>query len=175
MLTEREIEKIFSWLPYREDWPVNRNEKVDNIEAYFGKLIVAFLNNTNFNCIQMETGGMSNYIDFMCYRKGDKNYKGQGILVMVNLCAPISAFGITQINVSEKAWGNNGITPKKIGVINAPELGLIEKCITNILSENNIEIIDRVFASQILPNEVYESLEMPFSNKYLYGLFQMAS
>lgn len=175
MLTEREIERIFSWLPYREDWPVNRNANEDNIDSYFGKLISSFLNNANFNAIQIENGGTSNYIDFMCYRKGNRNYEGEGILVMVNLCAPIAAYGMSRINVSEDAWGNSGIKPEEVGIVDAPELKEIEKHITSILLENGFEIIDHKLASKILPKKVYESLDLPFSDKYLYGLFQMSS
>lgn len=118
---------------------------------------------------------MSNYLDFMCYRKGNRNYVGKGILFMVNLCAPIAAYGLTEINVSGKAWGNNGIFPEEVGIIHAAELKGIEKHIIDILLENKIGIIDSEFASKLLPIDVYESLEMPFSNKYLYGLFQMST
>jgi hypothetical protein len=175
MLTEKEIQKVFAWEPYRDDWPVNRNERHDNIQGYFGNLISTFLDNLNFNCIQMETGGMSNYMDFMCYRKGERSYSGHGILVLVNLCAPIAAYGITQINVDEKSWGNNGISPEEVGIIKVPELKLIEQDIIQILVDSRIEIIDHAFASQTLPKEVYDALDLPFSDKYLYGLFQMTT
>jgi len=29
--TEEELNRIFSWRPYRQDWPVDRNQKEDNI------------------------------------------------------------------------------------------------------------------------------------------------
>lgn len=42
MLTETEIERIFSWLPYREDWPIDRNEREDNIQTTMEILLQPF-------------------------------------------------------------------------------------------------------------------------------------
>ena len=49
MLTEQEVNKIFSWLPYRDSWIVNRNQANDNIESYYGNLIKNLTKNNLFN------------------------------------------------------------------------------------------------------------------------------
>jgi hypothetical protein len=175
MLSEKEIHKIFSWLPYRESWPINLDETADNINTYYGELINAFLNNRIYNCVQWETGGMSNYIDFLCYRKGDRIFDGKAIMVMVNLCAPIAAYGVTDLIVRDTSRSNNGLTPEKVGIIDRSELQEIEIEVIRILKDAQLEVIDHEFASRILPAEVFEALDLKFSNKYLYGLFQMAS
>ena len=72
MLTEQEINKIFSWLPYRDSWTVDRNQIDDNIEGYYGSLIKELTNNDLFETYYSQDGGLSNYLDFICYPKGHK-------------------------------------------------------------------------------------------------------
>lgn len=63
MFTEEELNRIFSWLPYRKDWPVDRNQRKDNIEGYFGGLISKFTDNIHFETYYSQDGGMTNYLE----------------------------------------------------------------------------------------------------------------
>jgi hypothetical protein len=47
--TEEELNKNFSWLPYRQDWPVDRNQKEDNILSYYGDLVNSLTKNDSFD------------------------------------------------------------------------------------------------------------------------------
>jgi hypothetical protein len=88
MLTDQEINKIFSWQPYRDDWAIDRNQKNDNISSYYGNLINYLTKNSSFDTYYSEDGGLGNYLDFICYPKGYITYEGNAILVCISLCAP---------------------------------------------------------------------------------------
>ena len=63
MLTEQEVNKIFSWSPYRNSWTVDRNQIDDNIESYYGDLIKELTKNNLFETYYYQDGGLSNFLN----------------------------------------------------------------------------------------------------------------
>jgi hypothetical protein len=176
MLTDQEVNKIFSWLPYRSDWPVDRNQREDNIEGYYGGLVNTLTQNQLFDTYFSEDGGLGNYLEFICYPKGHNTYEGSSILVCVSLCAPVAAYG--QISISKKAmsFGWSGLfSAEEIGNISDHSLSSIEIEVKNLLLEFNLSLLDKEFASKTLPDELIDSLRYENhneGNQYLHGIFQ---
>ncbi|HMI79454.1 MAG TPA: hypothetical protein VK484_11720 [Ferruginibacter sp.] len=176
MLTEEEINRIFSWQPYREDWPVDRNKHDDNIVSHYGKLIDSLTQNNFFDTYYSEDGGLGNYLEFICYPIGHKTYIGNAILVCVSLCSPIVAYGQTGFHkgIDFTAWGGL-FAPENIGYINDTALTGIETKIKGILSKQSLVLLDKDFARKPLPDEVSKNLQYENHNKgnlYLHGIFQ---
>jgi len=176
MLTEEEVAKIFSWLPYRDSWTVNRNQIDDNIKVYYGDLISKLTQNLIFDTYYSEDGGLGNYLEFMCYPKGHDNYRGNAITVCISLCAPIAAYGQTTISKTHDTigWGNL-FSANKIGDITDPSLSDIQNEIECILLQHKLSLLEKEFASRQLPDEVIESLRYENHNdgeQYLQGIFQ---
>jgi hypothetical protein len=176
ILTEQEIMKIFSWQPYREDWPADRNRSDDNIVGYYGEIIKSLTQNELFDTYYSEDGGLGNYLEFFCYPAGQNVYEGNSILVCVSLCAPIAAYGQTAFLKTNNSirWGPL-FAPEMTGVINDTKLLAIAKEIKSIFNCHNIDLVDKEFASRLLPIEVAKNLEGENhneGNQYLHGLFQ---
>jgi hypothetical protein len=176
MLTEQEVSNIFSWLPYREDWPVDRNQENDGIREYYGKLIDALKQHRQFETFYSEDGGMGNYLEFICYPQGRTLYSGNAIIVCISLCAPIAAYGQTTFHKKEGSVGWGGLfQPEKIGLLSDSTLHEIDIEIAQLLKANNLQILNKEFVSRLLPAEVANGLEYENHNKgnqYLHGLFQ---
>jgi hypothetical protein len=177
MLTHSELVRIFSWLPYRDDWPIDRNRKHDGIEEHYGELINDFNNSNIFNSTLTENGGMSNYLEYLCHPPVGKSYSGPCILVLISLCAPIATFGQTTctINQDNIVHGHNYFQAKDCGIITSPSLKSIELELKNILKKHPIILLDKDFLSQALPKEIADSLEANLDNKYIDGIFQRAN
>lgn len=176
MLTEQEVNKIFSWLPYRDSWTVDRNQIDDNIKGYYGDLISKLTQNLLFDTYYSEDGGLGNYLEFMCYPKGHDTYQGNAIIVCISLCAPVAAYGQTTFmkTIDSVGWGEL-FTADKIGVITDTSLTTIEKEINSLLLQYNISLLDQEFASKKLPDEVIEVMKGKNHNEgiqYLQGIFQ---
>jgi len=175
MLTEKELNKIFSWQPYRSDWPVDRNQKEDNITVYYGGLISQITQNELFNCHYSEDGGLGNYLEFICYPRSLEDYNGGAVLVCVSLCAPIAAYGQITCNKAKHSFDGGFISPEEVGQIPDAELLPIKTGIDRILTGYNLTLIDKEFACRLLPDEVTENLRRENhneGNQYLHGLFQ---
>ena len=174
-LTEEELNRIFSWLPYRQDWPVDRNRKEDNISSYFGVLIDSLTKNKSFDAYYSEDGGYGNYLEFICYPKSNNEYDGNAILVCVSVCAPIAAYGQIRFYKTSNSWGWGLFSADSAGIISDNQLTEIEKEISAILKTNNLELVDQEFASRSLPEVIVASLKGEnhnIGNQYLHGLFQ---
>lgn len=176
MLTEQELKRIFSWNPYRENWPIDRNLKDDNIEGHYGPLIKSLTQNSAFDAYYSEDGQMGNYLEFICYPVSGENYNGNAIVVCISICAPVVAYG--QITVQKGkgifAWGGL-FMPEDIYIIKDPSLADIEKEIKSILTENRLSFLEKEFVSRMLPMEVAEELKYENhndGNQYLHGIFQ---
>jgi hypothetical protein len=176
MLTEQETNKIFSWLPYRNDWPVDRNQRGDNIDRHYGGLINSLTQNKLFDTYYSEDGGLGNYLEFICYPTGHDTYEGNAILVCVSLCSPLAAYGQTTISKGIDFLGWGGLfSPDAIGIISDATLLKIEIDIKEILGRYSLQLLDKDFASRPLPTEVAEHLKHENhndGNQYLHGLFQ---
>ena len=174
MLTEQELNKIFSWLPYRPEWPVDRDDD-DTITSYYGDLISNLTKNKLFDTYYSQDGGMTNYLEFICYPKGHTEYDGPAIMICVSLCAPIAVYGQTTFHKTTKSEGYNFITIASVGSVTAVHLKEIENEILSVLKKKWLILIDKDFASKVLPGEVAKNLEdqnLNFGNQYLHGLFQ---
>jgi hypothetical protein len=176
MLTPQELDKIFSWLPYRGDWPIGRNKKEDNVDKYYGKLIVELTQNQHFETYSSEKGGLSNYLEFFCYPFGHQIYRGSAIMVCISLCAPIAAYGQVKVGKTNETFVWNGLfSPDDIGFITDGQLFEIEKEIERLLLNHNLNLIDKEFACRILPTEIVKSSNYENHNEgeqYLHGIFQ---
>ena len=176
MLTEQEVNKIFSWLPYRDDWAVDRNQVDDNIEDYYGGLIKELTKNNLFDTYYSQDGGISNYLEFICYPTGHDTYNDNAILVCVSLCSPIAAYGKTTFTKTSDSWGWSFIEPETIGLISDKNLADIETEINSILKKHKLNLVDKEFACRTLPNEIIEAIKYENHNQgiqYLHGLFQV--
>jgi hypothetical protein len=176
MLTDQEVNKIFSWQPYRDDWPVDRSQTDDNINSFYGDVIDKLTNNALFDTYYSEDGGLGNYLEFICYPKGLDTYKGNAVLVCVSVCAPIAAYGQTALWKETDSIGWGGLfSADKIGDITDTSLKSIESEIRSVLLGHNLTFLDKEFASRQLPDEVIEELKYENHNNgslYLHGLFQ---
>jgi hypothetical protein len=176
MLTDQEVYKIFSWQPYREDWTVDRNQINDNINSYYGNLIKKLTQHISFDTYYAEDGGAGNYLEFMCYPGGYKEYRGNAILVCVSLCAPYATYGQITIFKEQHSFGwGNMFSPDKAYKISDTALTEIEDVINLILQQNNCHLLDVEFLSRQLPGEVVEHLKHENHNEgtqYLHGFFQ---
>ena len=176
MLTEQEVHKIFSWLPYSENWTVDRNQAEDNIEGYYGDLIERLTKNNLFETYYSQDGQLSNYLEFICYPTGHNTYNDNAILVYVSLCSPIAAYGQTVFTKTKNSWSWGFINPENVCSISDPKLIEIQNVITKIIMDHKLHLIDREFACKLLPDEVVENLKYENhnqGNKYLHGLFQV--
>lgn len=176
MLTDQEVNKVFSWLPYRDSWTVDRNQRNDNINTYYGDLIKKLTQNILFDTYYSEDGGLGNYLEFICYPKGHSTYAGNAVLVCVSLCAPIAAYGQTTLSKGTDFIGWGGLfNADKICNIADTSLTGIENEIKSILFQQNLSLLDKEFASRQLPDEVAEALTSENHNEgsqYLHGIFQ---
>lgn len=176
MLTDQEINKVFSWLPYRDSWTINRNERNDNINTYYGTLIKKLTQNILFDTYYSEDGGLGNYLEFICYPKGHSTYDGNGVLVCVSLCAPIAAYGQTTLSKGIDFIGWGGLfSANNIYDITDKSLTNIENEIKSILFEQNLSLLDKEFASRQLPDKLAQALTNENhneGNQYLQGIFQ---
>lgn len=176
MLTDQEVNKVFSWLPYRDSWTVNRKQRNDNINTYYGDLIKKLTQNILFDTYYSEDGGLGNYLEFICYPKGHSTYDGNAVLVCVSLCAPIAAYGEATLSKGTDFIGWGGLfSADKIYDITDTCLTSIESEIKLILLQQNLSLLDKEFASRQLPDEVAEALtneNRNEGNQYLQGIFQ---
>jgi len=176
--TEEELNRIISWLPYRKDWPVDRNQKEDNISEYYGNLITKLTKSNSFNSYYSQDGEMGNYLGFVCYPMGHKTYEGNAILVCVSLCAPIAAYGQIRFYVTHNSWSLDFLVAETVGQISDNSLCDIEYEIKMILNQYNLVIIDHDFASRNLPKRIADNIKeenLHEGSQYLHGLFQINS
>jgi hypothetical protein len=156
-LTFDEIEKIGKWEPYRPDWPVDRNLPFDEDgqRERYGRLIDSFHNSEKFESIQDQDGGMSNYIEFICFPKNSHGLDLEAIVVFINLCAPIATYGQVKFFRQESSHGLSHPQASDLGRVDSEKLAEIEKGIKTILSENDVEILSNHFLDQdLLPGLV---------------------
>lgn len=176
MLTEKEVNAIFNWQPYRSDWTVDRNQVDDNIELYYGELIHELTTSPLFETYYSEDGGLGNYLEFLCYPAISAPYEGNAILVAISLCAPVGGYGQTTIVKSRKSLGWGGMFPAaKINEISDESLKEIEHAINAIFANHSVALLDKEFVCRPLSQEVATALRFENHNEgglYLHGLFQ---
>ncbi|WP_460562575.1 hypothetical protein, partial [Ferruginibacter profundus] len=176
MLTDQEFHKIFSWQPYRSDWPIDRNLFDDSINLHYGELIKCLTQHKSFDTYYSEDGGLGNYLEFFCYPGGQKIYNGNAVIVCVSLCSPIAAYGQTSFSKGIDFVGWEGLfSPDKINIISDSSLTEIETEVKAILANHKLTLIDKGFASKPLPIELAKTLMNENHNEgsqYLHGIFQ---
>lgn len=158
-LTFDEIEKIGRWEPYRSDWPVNRNLSCDEDgqEERYGRLIDSFRSSEKFESIQCQNGGMSNFIEFICFPKDSYGLNLEAIDVFINLCAPIATYGQVEFFRQKNSYGLTHPQAKDLGQIRSENLKDIEREIKRILSEDDVEILHTHFLNKdLLPGLVIQ-------------------
>lgn len=176
MLTEQELDRIFSWRPYRDDWPIDRDNFDDKINNFYSVLIGSLIKNDLFDSYYSENGELGNYLEFFCYSKGYKIYEGNAVLVCVSLCAPVACYGQTTFfkEIGSIGWGSL-FSPENIAIVSDPTLKEIETEIRKILAKQNLILLSSDFASRLLPIEITENLKGENhndGNQYLHGIFQ---
>jgi hypothetical protein len=176
MLTKNELSAIFSWQPYRKDWAVDRNHINDNIQAFYGRLIKQLRYNPFFETYYSEDGGLGNYLEFICYPKGNDSYRGNAVLLCISLCAPVAAYGQTTVSKEVDSISWSGLfAAEHTGLVTDPALTAIEREIQSLLHQHDLSLIDQMFASESLPVELAEEMQKENHNsgsQYLHGLFQ---
>jgi hypothetical protein len=173
-LSDDELKKIISWQPYRQDWPVDRNS--NEIEEYFGDLKEYFEKNASFECVLMEDGGVSNYLEFIFYPLNKGFGKIDAIMLCVSLCAPIAAYSQVDIYKEEKSFGYGFIKAEIVGVIESDELRIIEQLFLPQLKKKGIQILNAQEASQEISSDIYSnenySISLSEGNQLIHALFQ---
>ena len=174
MLSEIEYDKIFSWLPYQDTWPIDRNNVDDNINNHYGSLISELVDNSIFSTEQTQDGGMSNYLEFICYPKGFEFYSGPAIMLCISLCAPVASYGEVEFTKAHNYSGLSGfIDPESVGIVTLPMLIPVQRNIVEILKKHEIGVIDSQLACKPLTGAKIASMEnLNFGTQYLHGLFQ---
>jgi hypothetical protein len=153
-LTFDEIEKIGKWKPYRLDWPVDRRE---GQRERYGRLIDSFAKNEKFESIQYQEGGMSNFIEFICFPPKAYGLNLEAIDVFINLCAPIATYGQVEFFRQRDGHGLSHPEAKDLGNVKSENLRDIEKEIRIILSDSDVAILPTQFLDQdLLPGLVIE-------------------
>lgn len=158
-LTFDEIEKIGKWKPYRPEWPINIGlpfGEGKQLERY-ERLIHSFTKNEKFETIQYQDGGMSNFIEFICFLPKSQGLNHEAIDVFINLCAPIATYGQVEFFRQRDSHGLNHPEAKDLGQINTENLNDIEEEVKRILSANDVAILPTQFLDQeLLPGLVIE-------------------
>ncbi|WDF79861.1 hypothetical protein PQ469_07550 [Mucilaginibacter sp. KACC 22773] len=173
MLTNEELNRILNWLPYRDDWPIDRNKTDDGINIYYGDLVNQFRNNIAFESYITQDGEMSNFIGFLCYLTKSENQQN-AVLLYINLCAPVAAYGQVSciINGELKSWGF--LKSDDTGFVKDTSLTVVEDQIKNILYVNNIAILDKDLLSRPLPRGIITGNDFLLGDQLLDGIFQTA-
>ncbi|MHA4847067.1 hypothetical protein ACX0G7_23070 [Flavitalea antarctica] len=174
MLSETELQNVFNWKPYREDWPLNTlNDQT--ILSHFGPLIKDMIYEPAFECTQTQAGDLTNYLEFLCYPSTikDNGTDQSGILVFVSLCAPVAAYSEVLFKKDKKSFAYAFPDPAQVSVVRHPALKSIEKAIKSILTKFELGIVSNQYATQDLPPQLADKLEsLNFGKKILHGLFQ---
>lgn len=168
MLSEHELNKVFSWLPYRETWTAATTKQ------FYDKLIEEFTGNEYFETFFSHDGGMTNYLEFICYPVQHEGGKINAVIVCVSLCAPIACYGQTSIYyTNSRSIGHSFLEVENMNVVADTELKPIEEEIKALLHKFNLSLVDKAFADKELPDEIAANMEnLNEGTKYLHGLFQ---
>lgn len=151
-LTFDEIWNIGNWKPYRPEWIVDRNlpSEKDGIQERYGRLINSFEASELFETIQYQDGGMSNYLEFICFKRGSYGDNIEAIDVYINLCAPIGTFGQINFFRDNDSYGFNQPESNQLGQINSRNLKPIENEIIRLFLENEVTLIEPAFLNSDL-------------------------
>jgi hypothetical protein len=174
MFTESELDNVLNWLPYRADWKVDRNSNDDFTNSYIKKLIGDFSENPYFKLLVTHDGGMSNYLEFVCYPAIQDIYAGDAIIVLISLCAPMATYGQIDISIEPKYTGHNDFQAEQAGVVTSFELIEIELEVKRLLRHSNILILDREYLIKPLPKGIITSNDFLLGDQCLHGIFQQA-
>jgi hypothetical protein len=119
-LTFEEIERIGKWKPYRSVWRVDRNLPFDEDgqEKKYGRLVDSVNTNDKFESIQDLDGGMSNFIEFICFPKNSYGLHLEAIDVFINLCAPIATYGQVRFFSQKDSYGSTPPAAHDLGNVN---------------------------------------------------------
>ncbi len=178
MLSEKELENIFSWRPYRPDWPINRASLEHSILEHYGTLIKDMVNNPVFDCTQTQTGEITNYLEFLCYPSTGKSgsIERAGLLVCVSLCAPVVAYGETIYKIDSKSFAYAFPDANQLGAVETKTLLPVEQELHKIFAKHQLGIVSASYAAQPLPADMAASLDsLNFGNTRLHALFQWKS
>jgi hypothetical protein len=178
MLSETELENIFSWRPYRPEWPVNRTSLEHSILEHFGALIKDMVNNPVFNCTQTQTGEITNYLEFLCYPSAGKsrNLDRTGLLVCVSLCAPVVAYGETIYKMDSRSFAYAFPDASQLGAVETKNLLPVETELHKIFEKHQLKIVPANYAAEPLPDDMVARLDsLNFGNTRLHALFQWKS
>ena len=114
-------------------------------------------------------------LGFDPYQHEIDNYYGK-LIESLSLFAPIAAYGQIDIHKEDKFFGWNGLfKPELTRIINDTELFKIEKEIIILISKQKLTLLDPLFVSKILPEQIYNDIKDEnhnFGNQYLHGIFQ---
>jgi len=168
-LTFDEIERIGRWKPYRPDWPVDGRQ---GQKERYGQLISSFNTGDKFDSIQEQNGGLSNFIEFICFQKNSYGQNLEAIVVFISLCAPIAAYGQIHFFRQKESHGLSHPEVGTFGQITSESLHDIETEIKRILAANEVTVLPTPFLDQdLLPGLVIEE-NLLEGQKLFHYLFQ---
>ena len=176
MLTHKELQKVYSWQPYREDWAVDRNKKEDNIEHFYGNLIKSKLLNDVFDSFYSEDGNLGNYLEFFCYPKVQSLYSGNSIQICISLCSPVVAYGQSTVHKTKDSFGlGHMFSAESIGKITDSSLTVMEIELKRLIANYDLVMLTCELAARRLPQEVADEVQEEnhnTGNQVLQGIFQ---
>ncbi|MFM7855501.1 MAG: hypothetical protein ACKO96_27145, partial [Flammeovirgaceae bacterium] len=152
-LTLDEIKKIGEWKPYRQVWDFNHifsTEDETEIEQHYKKISYAFTDNIHFDCIESQDGGLTNYLEYLCYKPKSSGLEIESIVVYINLNAPIATYGQARMFIQGKDFGLTHPRVNDLGQIKNDSLKEIETEIKSILTRHGIINLDKEFLEKEL-------------------------
>lgn len=173
MFTREELVNIISWLPYRPDWPIDRNREDDGIKAHYGALLQEIKSIAGSQAKIIQDGGISNYIEIICFPKDQDLLKTPAFLVCISLCAPVAAYGEIAVTDGVEFFAWEPLECMSVGKVTTPTLKTIEKDVLAILQRHSIQLLSKDFACLKMDAELQDKMISSFSGKSLFdGIFQ---
>ena len=152
-LTLDEIKKIGEWKPYRQVWDFNHifsTEDETEIEEHYKKIGSAFRDNIHFDCIESQDGGLTNYLEYLCYKPKSSGLEIESIVVFISLNAPIATYGQASMFIQNKDFGLTHPRVNDLGQTKNESLREIETEINSILTRHGITTLDKEFLNKEL-------------------------
>jgi hypothetical protein len=175
VLTFNEIKRIGEWKPYRDVWDFGKElstQDEEEVERHYEKVTDCFLQDSKFECIQNQDGGMSNYLSFLCYPRQSHGLHIDNVIVFISLFAPIATYGQGSMHILEKSHGWTDPSVSELGMIRNDSLKEIEKEVQKILLTNGIEILGSESLNRELTSGLTITENLHLGDKMFNYLFQ---
>lgn len=171
--TEEELSRIAAWKPYRDDWPIDRNVADDGIAERYGAIVDALTSPEGFDAASTQDSGMSNYLEYVLFPKGNRGESVSSILLCICLCAPVAAYGEIVCSIEKDCFAWGFLDVDAADCIESEELLPIEMYISDLLEKNGIKILGQRALLTTLPDALRKKIHSLQGDEYLmHALFQ---